>query len=239
MTDPVVVMDAGTQTPEQVDLKLGDKSFKVGKDVADVVNAAIAAASQGSGDKDAVIAELQTKLQAVEAAAKPKPVAGTPDADDYNALFVDPKGFLDKFKGEIIAQMTGAYNANENQKAFWQSFYEARPELKNHDFFVKSVMTRDFDGLKSLKVADAIVKLGDAATAELIKLNGGKPLPKNDNQRPAAEGGTHKGGAESKDGKGGSEHSLTDTQDQPQTLTSILRERRDARRAARSGAKAA
>lgn len=233
----VVVMDPPATPAEQVDLKLGDKSFKVDKAIADTVNAAIAAAADGTAAaKDEVIADLTKKLQD---ATKPAPRTDAADPDgDYNKLFVDPKGFLQQFKADIVAEMTGAYTANEAQKEFWQEFYRVRPELQGHDFFVKSVMTRDFDALKTLKVPAAISKLGDAVTAELIRLNGGKPLPKNDKQRPAAEGGTHKAGGESKEGKDGSEHSLPDSE-QPQTLTSILRERREARRSGRSKAAAA
>lgn len=207
--------------PETVEVKVGEATLKVSKDAAE----AITALQKSVTDHAAAATALKSQLDAATAAgpAKPAPVAAT-EEEQYNRLFTHPKEFLTEFEKKIKDDLIAGYTQTTLQRDFWADFYTKHADLKKHDFYVKAVLDRDMGTLGKLKTLEAIEKLGTTVKTELLAL-GGKPgtgLTK-----PAAEGGTEplKPGS-----KPESESSPTD-KTPPDTLTGLIRARREARRA--------
>ena len=199
--------------PETVEVKVGDKTLKVSKDAAE----AISALQQSVSEQAALAAAAEARAKAAAPAAPEKP-----QPENYDRLFQDPKGFLSDFAKQIKEELRSEYTQTTLQREFWTQFYEAHADLKKHDFYVKSVLDRDFDKVAKLKTPEAIQKLGETVKAELLALSGGKSNPAP--QKPATEGGTERLPAESKPE---SEHSPTPAGD---TLTGLIKARREARR---------
>lgn len=205
--------------PTEVEVTLGDKSFKVSKEVAD----ALTAVQKSSGESVETLTSKVEELEAAIKAARPTPVPADEEELDVNQLFVNPKKFLDEYAAKIKADLVTAYTQTTNQDKFWQAFYEKHAELKPHDFYVKAVLSREMKGLSNLSVEKAITKLGDTVKGELLKLSGksGK------GGKPTTEGGTEHVVRESK------EDDSEDSPTEPKPgggLVGLLKARREARR---------
>lgn len=230
---PVVPGKEPAAAPETVEVTVGDKTFKLSKEAAEAVTAMQAAATSKVSEYTKQISDLQAQITA---AGKPPVKAAPQPGIDTDKMFTDPKAFIAdltaQIKGDVTASLTKAYNAATAERDFWDSFYGANPDLKANDFYVQAVLNREQATLGPLKVSEAITKLADIVKADLLKLAGKAPAG-GGTGRPAAEAGTERTPARS---QGGSEHSLTTDQPAPNSLTALLKQRREARR---TGGKAA
>lgn len=225
MTDPVVTAPALETKPavaaETVEVKVGDKTLKVSKEVAETIKAVQDAAAQS-------VATIKAEAAAAIKAATPAPKvpAATDAEENYDDLFTKPKEFITKLRNEIKDELRAEYTQTEGQKDFWRAFYKAHPDLEKHDFYVKSVLDRDLKTLTAggVTVTDAIAKLGTTVKTELLAL-GGKSAA--GDARPRTEGGTEGRKPQS---NAGSEDSPAPADAPKDTLTGILKGRAEARR---------
>lgn len=231
--DPNEGKDKGkaTEAPKEVELDLGGTKFKVPAAVAAALEGArteAKTATEKASDVEtrltAQLEELRAKLPAPKADDANDPLAGI-----ETEIFADPKSAAKKIieiakqlaTGEI-AQQNAATNA---QTAFWNSFYEEYPELKEDDLVVKAVMNREMASLRPLKVADAIKKLGQDTQKYLLDRGVKREKPKKGKE---LEGGNERGPRKP--------NASTESEgSQPAGgISAVLRARREARRASRT-----
>lgn len=228
-TNPVVTMDSNVNVapiaPTEVEVKIGDKTLKTDTATAAAIKAAQDAAT-AAGNLVETNKALQKQIDDLKKAAPPQPAS---NPDEYTDLFLDPKGFLTRFaqtlKANIVAEVRGEAAQATAQTQFWTEFYNENKDLKDADVFVKAVLTRDYDSLKSMKVSEVIKTLAESTRAEILKLS-----PKGGHGKPLAEGGTETR-------KPGSKEKTDESEPLPTTsISGVIAERKAARRKAATNA---
>lgn len=210
---------------EAVEVKLGDKTFKVDKATAEAI-AAFKDATEKAGvttkaQLDALSAQV-TKLTPKEVV---KPAA---EGTNYETLlFTNPEEAVRRIKAEIREELNGTLAATNAQQSFWTEFYVQNPDLKDADWLVKSILTREMPRMMKMQVPEAIKDLSDTVKGEILKL--AKVQPAKD-PKGEVEGANESGRTRSK---------VTDAgKDSPTSITDVLKARKAARRAGASGAAA-
>lgn len=215
---------SSSASAESVEVKFGSTTLKVSKDIAAVLQAVQAETERTNSEIRAANAALEAKVTAL---TKPTPKAGDSPLDGIETeLFTDPAKAVERIlavaEERTTKKLTTAYAADRNQAAFWTEFYSKHPELKDHDFYVRSVLDREYEGLKTQKVPDVINKLAETVKGDILKL---QRAGKGGGDGSDIEGGTESSRGESKDV---SKRSLTGG-DKPVTLTDVLKQRAAAR----------
>lgn len=168
--------DTGTKAPKAgekktVKVNVGGVDHELDENVAAIVGAL-------KKQNEDLYGYLRTMTQGTQ--GKPAPKADDKDEDDEfeTLLFTDPKAAVKKIrasiKAEVKQEMTGQYNAVESEKQFWTAFYDNNKDLKEHDFYVRAVLNREFAGWKDLPAVEAAQKLAETVKKELLKMRGGR-----------------------------------------------------------------
>ena len=121
------------------------------------------------GDSSQELGDLREFKRSIEQTTTPPVEGGAGDYDYSTLLFTDPAGSLNKFKNDLIEEITGMYNANESQKAFWKGFYSDNEDLVGSEFLVESVLNKNMQSWEKLLPSDASKKLADASREHIIK----------------------------------------------------------------------
>lgn len=226
MTEATTTAAPAATTP--VEVKLGDATFKVDPAVATALTEARKAAEAAGVAAKETEQRLTAQLEELRKQVPAKPAAPAGNEKDIDVLlFSNPKEAAAAIKQEAKDEIRAEMQAREDRAAFWTGFYAAFPELKEDDLVVQAVLSRDFASLKSLQVPEATVKLGESVQKYLLERGIDRKKTKKGGE---IEGGTESGVRSPKKGTG--EPSL-----QPTTsLTAVLRERQQKRRAASAGA---
>lgn len=225
----------GKPAAQTVELDIGGTKFAVPPAVAAALSDAKAAAEAAGSKAGEIEARMKAELEALAAKLpKEQPKSGGDPNDDLEtSLFTNPKEAIERIIATAVQQATNSIRGEtaitNAQNAFWTNFYEAHPELKGDDLVVKAVMNRDFAELKPLKVADAIKKLGEATQKYLLE--------RGVTRKPAKKGGEIEGGNEP--GRRKSDTDENSTRADVPSLTDVLKQRRQDRKAAETGKKAA
>lgn len=226
VTAPELAGAAPAAAVEPVEVKLGDKTFKVDKATAEAITAFKTAADKAGVDAKA---QLET-LSAQVAKLTPKPAAAAvTDGPDYETLlFTNPKEAVRLIKAEMRDELNGQLASTNAQQSFWTEFYAQNPDLKESDWLVKSILNREMPRMMKMQVPEAIKDLSETVKGEILKLS--KVKTEKDPK------GEVEGANES--GKGRSKVVADAGKDSPTSLTDVLKGRRAARRAGTSGAAA-
>lgn len=221
--------DEGKAKPsaDPVEVTLNGKTFKLDADAA----AAVKEVQDAANKAGAEVAETNRKLAEALTASQPAKKAGdAPAAPDLGTLmFTDPDKFVQLLTSNILNVVAAQNQQTNAQKEFWTAFYEKNPDLKDADVLVKATMQSEYANLRPLTVEKAIEKLADSVQGQLLKITKGTKGTKKPNP---VEGGNNKGGRRSND-------STTDgdaPESKPGGISSVLKQRAEARRKARTGA---
>jgi len=159
---------------ELVDVKIGEKTYKVDK------NAVTAIAALGDGNNKAVLQEIKRLSDEVKKVTPKAPAKKQAEAEDDGeedptiALFGDTKNYLKKLRAEIrqevMAEVKAMSTANDTTKTFWTMFYDKHKDLRDDDDFVKLVLNRNQGDLGDLPVEEGMKKLADLTRKELLKV---------------------------------------------------------------------
>ena len=216
---------APTAAAETVEVKIGDKTLKVDKATAEAITAFKTATDKAGTDAKAQLDALAAQV------AKLTPKAALPAATegpDYETLmFTDPKKAVQLIKEEIRAELNTTLSATNAQTAFWTEFYAQNPDLKDADWLVKSILTREMPRMMKMQVPEAIKDLSETVKGEILKLSKVKPAKDPKDEVEGANESRRKPSKETDAGK-----------DSPTSITDVLRQRKAARRAGASGAAA-
>ena len=205
-----------------VDVTIGDKTLSVSPEVAAALTEARTAAQTAKDSVTATEQRLSAEIAGLKAKLEPKPTTPDPDAIE-TLLFTDPSAAAKRIKEEAKAELRAEMGVTNAQNAFWTDFYALFPALKGDDLVVKAIMTRDMKLLNPLSTEEAANKLGEATQKYLLE-RGVK------RERPVKGRGA----------EGGNEPSFTPSNSGNEApapkvgLTTILRERAEAKRKARS-----
>lgn len=187
------------------------------------------------------IDHLKGQVQTLSTVQKPaaKKDDDDDDDDDINTkLFENPKEAINKvlakFEKKIARQIEESmgkvdskHAAEKQEKEFWNLFYTDNPDLKEHDFLARAILTRDFGKLGTKTVDEALKHIATETKKVLLKA-GGKPADGAGKSRPVeGAGGRADGKAPpAEDDDAASKAAASET------LSGFLKSRRDARRAA-------
>lgn len=175
------------------------------------------------------IGELESALQraTAPAPASQKPASHESPEDDYDfntKIFEEPAEALarleKKIKQELKQELESKARVEADEKAFWSEFYKDNPELKEYDFIVKAVLQRDLAKLSTKSVDEAIKMIAAETKKHVLKNEPRKGNP----DKVTLEGG----GNVSKFQPEGEAPT-----DETFSVSSFLKGRREARRAAR------
>jgi hypothetical protein len=219
---------AAAAAPVVEKVTIGGKEFEVSKDAALAIKASQEAATASAREIEqrlnSQIADL-TKRVPVTPAEK-----AAPAAEDYDTLiFTQPKEAVARIKAELKAELAGVSESEKARAQFWTNFYDEFPELKGDELVVNAVASRDYNDLKDLKVVDARKKLGEATQKYLLE--------RGVDRKKAKKGNQVEGGTESKDARSQSSKVSEDSQPEQGGISSVLKQRREARRAAAASGK--
>lgn len=210
---------------EPVEVTLGDKTFKVDKDTAAAITAFKTAADKAGVDAKAQLDALTIQVTKLTPKAAATPAAEGPDYETL--LFTNPKEAIRLIKAEMRDELNGQLSATNAQQSFWTEFYVQNPDLKDADWLVKSILTREMPRMMKMQVPEAIKDLSDTVKGEILKLSKVK-APKD--PKGEVEGANESGRTRSK---------VTDAgKDSPTSITDVLKARKAARRAGANGATA-
>lgn len=144
-------------------LKIGGKEFDAPEDIA----AALTALQEAH---DAELAELR-KANRAQPAPNPTPAKTEEEPYDFNTMiFINPAEALAKFREEIIADMTGRYQAETGRAKFWSDFNKENSDLEDATFLVESVLNKNYEDLKGLPADEARKELAKLSRLALDKL---------------------------------------------------------------------
>lgn len=215
----------------EVEVKLGDKTVKVDPAVA----AELTAARQAATDAGVKVTSLSNQMAEVnaklEAALKPAQKAALEKSGDTPLdvlLFTDPTQAIALIEKNILDKVNQSNQVEKSRGEFWAEFYSQNKDLSDFKGYVDFVFNRELPGLvkKNMTVGDTIKEVSKIVKTELLKIKG----PGGDNkQKPVGEGSNEPGNSGKQKGSenSGSEDALP-------TTASILQERREARRQART-----
>lgn len=202
---------------KKVKVKVGDTELETDESSAAVINAL-----------NKQTTDLYAYLKGITGTPQAKPAAKEDNKDEYDwetELFVNPKEALKRLRSEIKeevkAEMTTAYNGAESSKQFWAAFYADHAELKEHDFYVKAILQRDYAQLENMPASEGATELAKRVKKELLKLSGGKSNA-DETHRPL-EGGSTRANAKS---------ASQNVEDVVPSIGELIRRRQAGRRAA-------
>src|SRR5690606_11714895 len=132
-------------------------------------------------------------------------------------LFQSPKDVLKTMEERIVSkvskELTSTYNKDQGERAFWNDFYAANPDLKADDDLVKATLQGNMSRLGGLPVSQAVTELA-ALTRDRISRYSKTPR-----QRPQVEGANPPSPKPPKQ-----------EEYKPKTLSDVIRNRRLGRR---------
>lgn len=107
---------------------------------------------------------------------KPKPPEQNMDDDmDDLDIWSDPKGYIKKeterVRNEVKQELTEEQQRKEDEKEFWNLFYQKNEDLKGYELIVNAILSRDINEIAKMKVQDAITTLADRVRKEMLQLN--------------------------------------------------------------------
>ena len=233
----------GGDSVELLDYTIGGKKHKLPKDVVEALQ------EQNRPVTPERIAELEDQIARLRR-GDTAPAARTQaeQVDDYDKImkeaaeivFTDPeKAFKmigDASEARATKKLTGAYENDQNQKLFWEAFDSKYPELKDVRWIVKQVAAERMDDLEGLSVKEGHPKLAKWANERLATLvkkvdpgSGEKPKT-----RTMVEGGDADDSSTRRPQGTATTRPAAPANRAP-SLTELLKERRNAKRAARVG----
>lgn len=152
------------------------KKYYVGGKEFDSSDAAIAYADG--------LTDAQVRAASAINNVTPQPAPVTPENSNLGQiLFEDPEKALKAVKDQAKAEMRAEQNQRDENKKFWEDFYQKHSDLKGSEFLVDSVLNREqqsgnFNGLTK---AQASPILAAKAREELHRIrgasSGGQALP--------------------------------------------------------------
>lgn len=144
-----------------------------------------------------------------------------PEIDFEKAIFDDPKGTLEaygrKIRKEITEDLRTQYTRDQNERAFWDSFYKKHSDLGEDRDLVQATLNGNMDALADMRAEDAGDKLADLTRERIMRYTGGKPAP---GKKTVVEGAQRP-----------AERPKPPEENTVRSLTDILRQRRESRRA--------
>lgn len=167
-------------------------------------------------------ADLGRQVRETKAPKKERDeVEKDPFGDDFDKLvFDDPRKAFQRFGDNLVKRITkelgGKYETDQNQKVFWDDFYQKNDDLKEDRDLVQTVLQSNMQELADMPVEKASKRLAEL-TRERIARYSQVPSVK---KRPVTEGVNTGGGRRAP--------AKRETEDQPKvtTLSELLRSRR-------------
>lgn len=170
--DPDTGKKAAPADTGKTKVKVGDTELEVDAATAGVITAL----NKQNQDLYAYLKGITNTPQTKPAKEDPKDKKE--EYDWETELFVNPKDAIKRLraeiKDEVKAEMTQAYNGAESSKQFWAAFYNDHGDLKEHDFYVRAILQRDYAQLENLPASEGAAELAKRVKKELLKLSGGK-----------------------------------------------------------------
>lgn len=221
---------ANLTTTTDVEVKLGDKTVKVDPAVAAELTAARKAASDAGVKVTSLsnqMAEVNAKLEAALKPAQKVALAQSGETPLDVLLFTDPTAAIALIEKNILEKVNTSNQVEKSRGEFWTEFYSQNKDLNDFKGYVDFVFNRELPGLvkRNLTVGDTIKEVSKIVKTELLKIKG---APEN-KQKAVGEGGSESGNS----GKQ-TRSENTDSGNELPTTASILQERREARRQART-----
>jgi hypothetical protein len=152
-----------------------------------------------------------------------KPVSAIDSIDWDKELFADPKGTIAKAisiaKEEATRELRTEYKKDQGTTKFWDTFYRAHPDLRDDHDLVELTLNSNIAALANIPVEDAYNKLAELTRERIIRYAGGAAR----RTKARAEGGGSTPAAPTPTPPPQPAH--------PSSLSSIIRARREKRRA--------
>lgn len=228
-----------TSQPEFEEVEIGGKKYKVEKGGAEALKA------QLKPKKPAVSESQQIKQMLDEYTAKlqggKKKKAAEPDDDDDDdeglsddRLFTDTKGWMKDFKKslskDILAAISGAYTQDQSQKEFWGDFYRTNSDLKDYDFIVKAVMSKNAAELSPMSTEEGSDRLAELAREQLLNIAKKVSKGKSKNGKFHVEGEQSSRRNDPDDDEDEDDDEKDRKAGIPMTMSALLKDRREKRR---------
>lgn len=126
--------------PPGAPIQLGGRQYTVDPELAHALERQQQQYSQLHSRFD----ELNSRYARLESALMPRQAA--PEYDYNTKIFENPAEALSRLKQEwrqeIVSELTGRYEGDQQQRAFWEGFYRAHPDLADEPELVQAVATR-------------------------------------------------------------------------------------------------
>lgn len=144
------------------------------------------------------VRRLSGELQTLRATNRPPEDAGKkkeaePEPEWDKILFEQPKEAVallrKQIKEEITSEMQGRYTTDQNQRQFWNGFFEQNPDLRQDRDLVEVTMHANLAELGNMKVEEAATRLAELTRERILrysgdKQNGGKKKPQAEGANP-------------------------------------------------------
>lgn len=180
------------------------------------------------------LAELKARNALLEKRVPPEPArAATPEPEEEtdweNLIFTNPKEAVEKIKEqsrkEITRELRGDYQREQSTTRFWNDFYKENDDLTEDRDIVEMELNKNFAKLADMPVPDAIAELADLTRKRIMKYSNNRGV-KRKRTRAVTSGASNSSRPE---------QGARPAQPKVQTLSGLIKGRREKRRAAMNG----
>jgi len=176
---PLVEGGPGGGEPQLQRVKIGSREFDLTPEVAEAIAAREQEFVKQAGQVTDAIKSLReagrqpARAQQTSQVVSPDDIFSGLDLD--TDLYSDPKKvlgqFADRLSQRITTQLTGAYQARETEKTFWDTFYKENSDLVGDEMIVNAVLSANYNTLKDVKAGEAKNQLAELVRAETIRIS--------------------------------------------------------------------
>jgi hypothetical protein len=221
---PADVPEPEPDQPSRARVKIGKKEFEVDPDMA----AAIEERERDYMRGIQVDRRERDELERYRRAAQPtQPQPTEPDLSTL--IFEDPKKALELHGQRIEQRMEQRYRSEQQTQRMWTKFYSDHPDLSDENMFVSAKFSQIYDEIADLPTAKAMDMLADEVRKDILRISrkakgtGTKDTPPTG--RAIVEGAT---------GDRPPQPARASSEDEPASLSAVIRDRARKRREASS-----
>lgn len=174
-TEPTAELQGGpaappepTPTPKVVTVKYGGRDLQVPEDVANAWQEREREFDQRLSKQGDELGQLRTRWKQIESQVQPR----QPDPNEVLSTkwFEAPTEAAKMLEERVYQRVANEYQQREAQKSFWDGFYRKNDDLREDEFIVEAVLSKNSDELLNLTVPKAQERLAELTRQELLRL---------------------------------------------------------------------
>lgn len=220
------------------EVEIGGKKYKVEKGGVEALRAQLKPKKPAVSESQEIKKMLDEYTAKLQGGKKKKAVEQDEDEDDDtlsdDRLFTDTKGWMKDFKKslskDILAAVSGAYTQDQSHKEFWGDFYRTNSDLKDYDFIVKAVMSKNAAELSPMSTEEGSDRLAELAREQLLNIAKKVSKGKSKNGKFHVEGEQSSRRSEPDDVEDEDDDEKDKKAGMPMTMSALLKDRREKRR---------